>query len=66
MAEKEQRLIQELSDELGISLTFTPLVYKRLEELIRRGLDGMDVTSILELDEERIGVSVSIPAEALS
>ena len=62
-AEKAQRLLLEMASASGVELFFTPLIYARIKELIKRGHANDDVTTALSLFEEQMGVTARISDE---
>lgn len=61
-AAKDQLLLQELHERIGVEPAFSRGVLERLREMQARGHGGLDVTSVLTLFEEMYGVTVSFSA----
>lgn len=64
-AAKDQQLLLNMARKVNVNLTFSPIVYEKIEELRRRGFGNMDVTSAILLFEERYGVVVYVNDDAL-
>jgi 3-hydroxyisobutyrate dehydrogenase-like beta-hydroxyacid dehydrogenase len=65
-AEKDQRLLLQMAADANVDLTFTPTVYDNLRVLMNRGMSCSDVTAVLGLFEERLGVKVRVSDDVLN
>ena len=63
-AEKDQRLLLSMASDVGVTLTFTPLVYDMIQALIGKGMGTKDVTAAIQVFEERIGVVARLVTES--
>jgi 3-hydroxyisobutyrate dehydrogenase len=65
LAHKDMSLVMALAGECGVPMPFAELALQKMSEAMRRGWGERDARIALALQEERAGVSVRVPAEAL-
>jgi 3-hydroxyisobutyrate dehydrogenase-like beta-hydroxyacid dehydrogenase len=65
LAHKDAVLALELAKELGVPMQFSQLAVKELDAGIERGWVDRDFRVAMTLQEERAGVKVRVPADAL-
>jgi 3-hydroxyisobutyrate dehydrogenase-like beta-hydroxyacid dehydrogenase len=65
LAHKDAKLALELAKEVGVPMQFSSLALKELERGIERGWIDRDFRVAMTLQEERAGVDVRVPVEAL-
>jgi 3-hydroxyisobutyrate dehydrogenase len=65
LAHKDAMLALELARELGVPMQFSELALKEFERGIERGWIERDFRVTMTLQEERAGVNVRTPADAL-
>ena len=65
LAHKDVTLATELARELGVPMRIANLTYAEMTEALNRGWGERDSRSPMLLQEERAGVEIKVPAEAI-
>ena len=65
LAHKDVTLATELARELGVPMRLANLTYAEMTEAFNRGWGERDSRSPMLLQEERAGVEIKVPAEAI-
>lgn len=65
LAQKDMRLALEMARDAGVPLQLGELAMKELAEALQRGWGERDARIAMTLQEERAGVSVRVPEDAL-
>lgn len=65
LALKDVTLATELARELGVPMRIANLTHADMTEALNRGWGGRDSRSPMLLQEERAGVSIKVPAQAI-
>lgn len=65
LAHKDVTLATELGREMGVPMRLANLTYSEMTEALNRGWGERDSRSPMLLQEERAGVEIKVPAEAI-
>ncbi|MEK7876977.1 MAG: NAD(P)-dependent oxidoreductase [Pseudomonadota bacterium] len=65
LAHKDVTLATELARELGVPMKIAALTHAEMTEALNRGWGHLDSRSFLMLQNERAGVEIKVPAEAI-
>ena len=65
LAHKDVTLATELAREIGVPMKIAALTHAEMTEALNRGWGHLDSRSFLMLQNERAGVEIKVPAEAI-